>query len=107
MALYSSDTLPTHIEYHSTDLYDTYTMYNLEGIHQDVLNDTRTSYYLHNYWVFGLNGLPGLVVAASQVPMSEYWAPIVEPGGVVEPITKMQRSYLYLVKGAVHHFKYK
>jgi hypothetical protein len=51
--------------------------------------------------------LPGLVVAASQVPMSEHWAPIVELGGVVEPITKMQRSYLYLVKGAVHRFKYK
>ena len=28
MVLYSPDMLPTLIEYHSADLYDTYTMYN-------------------------------------------------------------------------------
>ena len=57
MAQKSSDTLPTHIEYHSTDLYYTYTMYNPADIHWDVLNDIMSSYYLHYYRIFGLNGL--------------------------------------------------
>ena len=57
MASYSSDTLPTRIEYHSADLYDTYTMYNLADIHWDVLNDIMSLYYLHIYRIFGLNGV--------------------------------------------------
>ena len=57
MASYSSDTLPTRIEYHSADLYYTYTMYNLADVSWDVLNDIMSSYYLHIYWIFGLNGV--------------------------------------------------
>jgi hypothetical protein len=52
MAQKSLDTLPTCIEYYSTDLYYTYTMYNLVDIHRDILNDIMSSYYLHK---FGLN----------------------------------------------------
>ena len=36
MASYSSDTLPTRIEYHSADPYYTYTMYHPEDICWDV-----------------------------------------------------------------------
>jgi hypothetical protein len=49
--------LSTCIEYHSTNPYDTYTMYNPADVHWDVLNDIMSSYYLHNHWIFGLNGL--------------------------------------------------
>jgi hypothetical protein len=49
--------LPTCIKYHSTDLYDTYTMYNPADVHWDILNDIMSSYYLHIYQIFGLNGL--------------------------------------------------
>ena len=61
MASYSLDMLPTHIEYHSTDLYYTYTMYNLADIRWDVLNDIMSLYYLHIYHIFGLKGLMILV----------------------------------------------
>ena len=47
MAPYSLDTLHTRIEYHSADLYDTYTMYHPADVRWDVLNDTMSSYYLH------------------------------------------------------------
>ena len=47
----------TYIEYHSTNPYNTYTMYNLADICREVLNDIVSSYYLHNYQIFGLNGL--------------------------------------------------
>ena len=57
MASYSSDTLPTCIEYHSADLYDTYTMYNPADICWDVLSDIMSAYYLHIYQIFGLKGL--------------------------------------------------
>ena len=57
MASYSSDMLPTHIEYHSANLYYTYTMYNPVDVHRDVLNDIMSLYYLHIYWIFGLNGV--------------------------------------------------
>jgi len=57
MAQKSLDTLPTHIEYLSTDPYDTYTMYNPADIRWDVLNDIMSSYYLCYYQIFGLNGL--------------------------------------------------
>src|SRR5882762_5403937 len=57
MAQKSSDTLPTCIEYHSTDLYYTYTMYNPADVRWDVLNDIMSSYYLRYYRIFGLNGL--------------------------------------------------
>jgi hypothetical protein len=57
MVLYSSDMLPTCIEYHSTDLYDTYTMYNPVDVRWDILNNIMSSYYLHIYQIFGLNGL--------------------------------------------------
>ena len=57
MASYSSDTLPTCIEYHSADLYYTYTMYNPADIRWDVLNDIMSLYYLHIYHIFGLKGL--------------------------------------------------
>ncbi len=57
MAQKSSDTLPTHIEYHSADLYYTYTMYNPADVRWDVLNDIMSSYYLRYYRIFGLNGL--------------------------------------------------
>ena len=57
MASYSSDTLPTCIEYHSADLYDTYTMYNPADIRWDVLSDIMSVYYLHIYRIFGLKGL--------------------------------------------------
>ena len=59
MASYSSDTLPTCIEYHSADLYDTYTMYNPADICWDVLSDIMSLYYLHIYRIFGLNGVEG------------------------------------------------
>ena len=58
MASYSSDTLPMCIEYHSADLYDTYTMYNPADIRWDVLSDIMSLYYLHIYRIFGLNGVP-------------------------------------------------
>jgi hypothetical protein len=35
----SSDMLPTRIEYHSADLYYTYTMYNPANVRWDVLNN--------------------------------------------------------------------
>ena len=57
LAHYSSDTFSTHIEYPSADLYSTYTMYSPADIRSDVLNDIMSSYYLHNYRIFGLNGL--------------------------------------------------
>ena len=57
MAQKSSDTLPTCIEYHSTDLYYTYTMYNLADVRWDILNNIMSSYYLRYYRIFGLNGL--------------------------------------------------
>jgi len=57
MAPYSFDMLPTHIEYHSADPYYTYTMYRLVDVRWDVLNNIMSSYYLHKYWIFGLNGL--------------------------------------------------
>ena len=57
MASYSLDTLPTRIEYHSADLYYTYTMYNLADVRWDVLNDIMSLYYLHIYRIFGLNGV--------------------------------------------------
>jgi hypothetical protein len=57
MVLYSLDMLSTHIEYHSADTYDTYTMYNLADVHWDILNDIMSSYYLDIYRIFGLNGL--------------------------------------------------
>jgi len=57
MAPYSLDTLPTHIKYHSADLYHTYTMYHLVDVCWDILNNIMSSYYLHNYQIFGLNGL--------------------------------------------------
>jgi hypothetical protein len=57
MASYSLETLPTRIEYHSADPYDTYTTYNLADVCWDVLNDIMSSYYLHIYQIFGLNGL--------------------------------------------------
>ena len=57
MASYSSDMLPTRIEYHSADLYYTYTMYNLVDVRWDVLNDIMSLYYLHIYWIFRLNGV--------------------------------------------------
>jgi len=57
MAQKSSDTLPTRIEYHSADLYYTYTMYNPADVRWDVLNDIMSSYYLRYYRIFGLNGL--------------------------------------------------
>ena len=57
MASYSSDTLPTHIEYHSANLYYTYTMYNPVDIRWEVLNDIMSLYYLHIYHIFGLKGL--------------------------------------------------
>ena len=63
MAQKSSDTLLTYIEYHSTDPYYTYTMYNPADMHWDVLNDIISSYYLCYYQIFGLNGLPVLPVA--------------------------------------------
>ena len=59
MASYSSDTLPTCIEYHSADLYYTYTMYNLADVCWDILNDIMSLYYLHIYHIFGLKGLRG------------------------------------------------
>jgi len=59
MAQKLSDTLPTHIEYHSADLYYTYTMYNPADVRWDVLNDIMSLYYLHYYQIFGLNGLVG------------------------------------------------
>jgi len=49
--------LPTRIEYDSADPYDTYTMYNPADVHWDVLNNILSLYNLHNYRVFGLNGL--------------------------------------------------
>ena len=45
------------IKYSSADLYNTYAMYNLPDIHWHVLNDTMSQYYLHHYWIFGLNAL--------------------------------------------------
>ena len=57
MASYSLDTLPTCIEYHSANLYYTYTMYNPVDIHWDVLNDIMSLYYLQIYRIFGLKGL--------------------------------------------------
>jgi len=57
MAQKSSDMLPTRIEYHSTDLYYTYTMYNLADVRWDILNDIMSLYYLCYYWIFGLNSL--------------------------------------------------
>ena len=57
MAHYSSDTLPTCIEYHSADRYDTYTMYNPADVCWDVLNDIMSSYYLRYYQIFRLNGV--------------------------------------------------
>ena len=57
MASYSSDTLPTRIEYHSADLYNTDTMYNPADVRWDVLSDIMSSYYLHIYRIFGLNGV--------------------------------------------------
>ncbi len=62
MAQKSSDTLPTHIEYHSADLYYTYTMYNPADVRWDVLNDIMSSYYLRYYRIFGLNGLDTIVL---------------------------------------------
>jgi len=59
MALYSLDLLPTHIEYHSTNLHNTYIMYNLADICWDVLNNIMSLYYLHYYQIFGLNCLLG------------------------------------------------
>jgi hypothetical protein len=47
MAPYSLDMLHTHIEYHSTDPYDTDTMYHPVDVRWDVLNDIMSSYYLH------------------------------------------------------------
>jgi len=49
--------LPTCIEYHSADPYDTYTLYNLKDVCWDILNDIMSPYYLHNNQIFGLNGL--------------------------------------------------
>ena len=49
--------LPTCIEYYSANSYDTYTMCNPADILWDVLNYIMSSYYLHIYWIFGLNGL--------------------------------------------------
>ena len=57
IAHYLLDTLSTHIQYHSTDPYNTYTIYNLADVHWDVLNKIMSSYYLHYYQLFGLNGL--------------------------------------------------
>ena len=57
MASYSSDTLPTRIEYHSADLYNTDTMYNPPDVRWDVLSDIMSVYYLHIYRIFGLNGV--------------------------------------------------
>jgi hypothetical protein len=65
MVLYLSDTLPTRIEYDSTDPYDTYTMYNPVDVRWDVLNDILSLYNLHNYRVFGLNVL---IAATSSNP---------------------------------------
>jgi len=59
LAHYSSDTFSTHIEYPSADPYSTYTVYSPADVCSDVLNDIMSSYYLHNYWIFGLNGLRG------------------------------------------------
>jgi hypothetical protein len=55
--LYPSDTLYTRIEYPSADQYNTYTIYIPVDVRWDVLNDIMSSYYLHNYRIFGLNGL--------------------------------------------------
>jgi hypothetical protein len=55
MTLYPSDTSYTRIEYHSADLYNTYTIYNAADVRSDVLNDIMSSYYLHNHRIFGLN----------------------------------------------------
>ena len=57
MASYSLDTLPTRIEYHSADLYNTDTMYNPVDVCWDILSDIMSSYYLHIYRIFGLNGV--------------------------------------------------
>ena len=38
--------LLTSIKYHSTDPYNTYTMYNPVDIRWDVLNDIMSFYYL-------------------------------------------------------------
>ena len=57
MASYSSDTLPTRIEYHFADLYNTDTMYNPPDVRWDVLSDIMSEYYLHIYRIFGLNGV--------------------------------------------------
>jgi len=46
MAENPPDTLPTRIEYHSTDLYYTYTIYNPADVRWDVLNDIMSSKYL-------------------------------------------------------------
>jgi hypothetical protein len=57
MTLHPSDTLYTRIEYHSAGLYNTYTIYHPADVRSDVLNDIMSSYNLHNYRIFGLNGL--------------------------------------------------
>ena len=54
MASYSSDTLPTCIEYHSTNRYYTY---NQADIGWDILNNIMSLYYLHIYRIFRLNGV--------------------------------------------------
>ena len=56
MASYSSDMLPTHIEYHSANLYDTYTMYNLADHPLGRLKQYNVivlSTYLSHIWTEG------------------------------------------------------
>jgi hypothetical protein len=59
MTLHPSDTLYTRIEYPSAGLYNTYTIYHPADVRSDVLHDIMSSYNLHNYRIFGLNGLEG------------------------------------------------
>jgi hypothetical protein len=85
MTLYPSDTSWTRIEYPSADLYNTYTIYNTADVRSDVLNDTMSSYYLHNHRIFGLNRIskqqlqwleakyPSYLEAQARGRYDQYW----------------------------------
>jgi hypothetical protein len=51
------DTLGTSIRYCAANLYNTYTMYHPPDVRWHILNDTMSQYYLHYYWILGLNGV--------------------------------------------------
>ena len=74
MAPYSSDMLSTHIEYHSANLYHTYTMYNLADICWDVLNNIISLYYLRIQPILGLNCVVTLYMLLSTVLLVHFSA---------------------------------